>query len=79
MGGKLKTFLTDNIVIFEGTTDPAKPDPMEPGADIGVSNNSFGGTNVLLDTGGSSPALLGAGILVVIASGLLACRFVRRR
>lgn len=75
----------DSIVILEGSTDPAEPNPTDPGTSTdprtgnGVSDGSFGGMNVLPDTGGPSAALLGSGVLAVIASGLLARRFVRRR
>lgn len=69
----------DSIMILEGTTDPAEPDPSDPGNSNGVSDGSFGGMNVLPDTGGPSAALLGSGVLAVIVSGLLARRFVRRR
>ena len=76
--------MADSIMILEDTIDPAKPDPTDPGTPTdprpghSVSDGSSGGMSVLPDTGGPSLALLGAGVLAVIASGLLARRFVRR-
>ena len=76
---------SESVMILEDATDPAKPGPTDPGTPTGPgignggSNGSSGGMNVLPDTGGPSLALQGAGVLVVIANGLLTRRFVRRR
>lgn len=59
-----------SIVILADAPDPSGPDPTAPGT--GGSGGASGGMSVLPDTGGPSPVLLVAGVLAVVASGLLA-------